>query len=134
MHSINSYFKTRICNWKKGADIGKIKKNIMKITDSDVNVNIKEIVQTKFKFSGWKYCTTISKTCAYRRAMKRAMQSVNRLNAKGIKMLSGRLAGNEIARTDGYVKEAYLTLKPYRLWICWSINYIWNYWSKSLDL
>ena len=33
--------------------------------------------------------------------MKRAMQSAMRLNAKGIKvMLSGRLAGNEIARTE----------------------------------
>ena len=41
--------------------------------------------------------------------MKRAMQSAMRLNAKGIKvMLSGRLAGNEIARTSGYEKEVYL--------------------------
>ena len=41
------------------------------------------------------------KRVAYRRAMKRAMQSAMRLNAKGIKvMLSGRLAGNEIARTE----------------------------------
>ena len=41
------------------------------------------------------------KRIAYRRAMKRAMQSAMRLNAKGIKvMLSGRLAGNEIARTE----------------------------------
>ena len=41
------------------------------------------------------------KRIAYRRAMKRAMQATMRLNAKGIKvMLSGRLAGNEIARTE----------------------------------
>ena len=41
------------------------------------------------------------KRVAYRRAMKRAMQSAIRLGAKGIKvMVSGRLAGNEIARTE----------------------------------
>ena len=41
------------------------------------------------------------KRVAYRRAMKRSMQSAIRLGAKGIKvMVSGRLAGNEIARTE----------------------------------
>ena len=43
MHCLNPYLKTWFCYWKKGSDIEKIKKNIMKITDSDVNVNIKEI-------------------------------------------------------------------------------------------
>ena len=47
---------------KKGADIEKIKKNIMKITESDVNVNIKEIKKPELNsLSCWKYCTTISK-------------------------------------------------------------------------
>ena len=41
------------------------------------------------------------KRIAFRRAMKRAMQSAQRLGAKGIRVcLSGRLAGNEIARTE----------------------------------
>ena len=41
------------------------------------------------------------KRVAYRRAMKRAMQSCLRLGAKGIKVsISGRLGGNEIARTE----------------------------------
>jgi small subunit ribosomal protein S3 len=41
------------------------------------------------------------KRIAFRRAMKRAMQSALRLGAKGIKVsLAGRLAGNEIARTE----------------------------------
>ena len=35
---------------KKGADIEKIKKNIMKITNGDVNVNIKEIKKPELKF------------------------------------------------------------------------------------
>ena len=88
---------------KKGADIEKIKKNIMKITDSDVNVNIKEIKKPELNSNlvAENIAQQLVKRIAYRRAMKRAMQSAMRLNAKGIKvMLSGRLAGNEIARTE----------------------------------
>ena len=42
MHSIYTHIKTRIRNWK-GADIEKIKKNIMKITDSDVMLILKKL-------------------------------------------------------------------------------------------
>ena len=83
---------------KKGADIEKIKKNIMKITESDVNVNIKEIKKPELNSNlvAENIAQQLVKRVAYRRAMKRAMQSAMRLNAKGIKvMLSGRLAGNE---------------------------------------
>ena len=88
---------------KKGADIEKIKKNITKITDNEVTVNIKEI--KKPELNAFLVAENISqqlvKRVAYRRAMKRAMQSAMRLNAKGIKvMVSGRLAGNEIARSE----------------------------------
>ena len=95
---------------KKGADIEK-NKNIMKITDSDVNVNIKEIKKPELNSNlvAENIAQQLVKRVAYRRAMKRAMQSAMRLNAKGIKvMLSGRLAGNEIARTEWLREEAYL--------------------------
>ena len=88
---------------KKGADIEKIKKNIMKITQGEVNVNIKEIKKPELNANlvAENIAQQLVKRIAYRRAMKRAMQSAMRLNAKGIKvMLSGRLAGNEIARTE----------------------------------
>ena len=88
---------------KKGSDIEKIKKNLMKITDSEVNVNIKEIKKPELNANlvAENIAQQLVKRIAYRRAMKRAMQSAMRLNAKGIKvMLSGRLAGNEIARTE----------------------------------
>ena len=89
---------------KKGADIEKIKKNITKIIESDdVNVNIKEIKKPELNSNlvAENIAQQLVKRIAYRRAMKRAMQSAMRLNAKGIKvMLSGRLAGNEIARTE----------------------------------
>ena len=88
---------------KKGADIEKIKKNIMKITDSDVNVNIKEIKKPELNSSlvAENIAQQLVKRISYRRAMKRAMQSCLRLGAKGIKVsISGRLGGNEIARTE----------------------------------
>mgnify|MGYP005996475151 FL=1 len=88
---------------KKGADIEKIKKNLMKVTDSDVTVNIKEIKKPELNanLAAENIAQQLVKRIAYRRAMKRAIQSAMRLNAKGIKvMISGRLAGNEIARTE----------------------------------
>ena len=88
---------------KKGADIEKIKKSIMKITDSDVNVNIKEIKKPELNANlvAENIAQQLVKRIAYRRAMKRAMQSALRLGAKGIKVsISGRLGGNEIARTE----------------------------------
>ena len=88
---------------KKGADIEKIKKNISKITTSEVSVNIKEIKKPELNanLAAENIAQQLVKRIAYRRTMKRAMQSAMRLNAKGIKvMVSGRLAGNEIARTE----------------------------------
>ena len=88
---------------KKGADIEKIKKNIQKITDSDVNVNIKEIKKPELNanLAAENISQQLVKRIAYRRAMKRAIQSAMRLGARGIKVIvSGRLAGNEIARTE----------------------------------
>jgi small subunit ribosomal protein S3 len=88
---------------KKGADIEKIKKNIKKITDSEITLNIKEIKNPELNanLAADSIAQQLVKRIAYRRAMKRAMQSAMRLNAKGIKvMVSGRLAGNEIARTE----------------------------------
>ena len=88
---------------KKGSDIEKIKKNIMKITDGDVNVNIKEIKKPELNSNlvAENIAQQLVKRISYRRAMKRAMQSCIRLGAKGIKVsVSGRLGGNEIARTE----------------------------------
>ena len=89
---------------KKGSDIEKIKGKLSKITSSEVSVNIKEI--KKPELNAYLVAENISqqlvKRIAYRRAMKRAMQSPWKLGAKGIKVtLSGRLAGNEIAKANG---------------------------------
>ena len=88
---------------KKGSDIEKIKTNIAKITKDEASVNIKEI--RKPELDSYLVAENISqqleKRVAYRKAMKRAMSSALRLGAKGIKVtVSGRLGGNEIARTE----------------------------------
>jgi small subunit ribosomal protein S3 len=89
---------------KKGADIEKIKKNVLKISnDSEVTINIKEIKKPELNsyLTAENIATQLVKRIAYRRAIKRGMQSAMRLGALGIKvMVSGRLAGNEIARTE----------------------------------
>tara|TARA_A100001388_G_C28633306_1_gene433346 strand:- start:43 stop:720 length:678 start_codon:yes stop_codon:yes gene_type:complete len=101
---------------KKGSDIEKIKKNISKITSDEVNVNIKEI--RKPELDAFLVAENISqqleKRVAYRKAMKRAMSSALRLGAKGIKVtVSGRLGGNEIARTE-WLREGSIPLHTLR--------------------
>jgi small subunit ribosomal protein S3 len=89
---------------KKGADIEKIKNNVLKISkDSEVSVNIKEIKKPELNayLIAENIATQLVKRIAFRRAMKRGMQSASRLGALGIKvMVSGRLNGTEIARTE----------------------------------
>ena len=101
---------------KKGSDIEKIKKQISKITSDEVSVNIKEI--KKPELNAYLVAENISqqleKRVAYRRSMKRAMQSTMRLGAKGIKVcVSGRLAGNDIARSE-WLREGSIPLHTLR--------------------
>ena len=101
---------------KKGADIEKIKNNIGKITDSEVSVNIKEI--KKPELNAFLVADNISqqlvKRISYRKTMKRGIQSALRLGAKGIRIcLSGRLGGNEIARTE-WLREGSVPLHTLR--------------------
>ena len=101
---------------KKGSDIEKIKSKISKITDSEVFVNIKEIKKPELNayLVAENIAQQLVKRIAYRRAMKRAMQSAMRLGAKGIKVtLSGRLAGNEIARSE-WLREGSIPLHTLR--------------------
>jgi small subunit ribosomal protein S3 len=90
---------------KKGADIEKLRKQIAAMTRSDVSLNIVEIrkpeVDAKLVAQG--VADQLERRIAFRRAMKRAVQSALRLGAEGIKITcSGRLGGAEIARTEWY--------------------------------
>ena len=88
---------------KKGSDIEKIKNKLSKFTKNEVTLNIKEVKkpETNSYLVAENIAQQLVKRISYRRAMKRAMQSALRLGAKGIKVsISGRLGGNEIARTE----------------------------------
>ena len=76
---------------------------LSKFTNNEVNLNIKEVKkpETNSFLVAENISQQLVKRISYRRAMKRAMQSALRLGAKGIKVsISGRLGGNEIARTE----------------------------------
>ncbi len=90
---------------KKGADIEKLRRALSEKTKSDVSLNIVEIrkpeVDSKLVAQG--IADQLIRRIAFRRAMKRAVQSSMRLGAEGIKIVcSGRLGGAEIARTEWY--------------------------------
>ena len=101
---------------KKGSDIDKIKKKLSKISSSEIVLNIKEIKKPELNsyLVAENIAQQLVKRISYRRAMKRAMQSALRLGAKGIRVcLAGRLAGNEIARTE-WLREGSVPLHTFR--------------------
>jgi len=90
---------------KKGADIEKLRKQIGAMTRSDVSLNIVEIRKPEIdaRLVAQGVADQLERRIAFRRAMKRAVQSALRLGAEGIKITcSGRLGGAEIARTEWY--------------------------------
>ena len=101
---------------KKGADVDKIKNKLSKITSSEVSLNIKEIKKPELNayLVAENIAQQLVKRIAYRKTMKRAIQSALRLGAKGIRVcLAGRLAGNEIARTE-WLREGSVPLHTFR--------------------
>ena len=101
---------------KKGADVDRIKKNLSKISSAEVSLNIKEIKKPELNayLVAENIAQQLVKRISFRKAMKRAMQSALRLGAKGIRVcLSGRLAGNEIARTE-WLREGSVPLHTFR--------------------
>ena len=90
---------------KKGADIDKLRKAVTKMTDSEVIINIVEIRKPELDahLVAESIGQQLERRVAFRRAMKRAVQSAMRLGAGGIRInCSGRLGGNEIARMEWY--------------------------------
>jgi small subunit ribosomal protein S3 len=90
---------------KKGADIDKVKKDVQALTKDEVTINIVEIrkpdLDAKLVAEG--IAQQLERRVAFRRAMKRAVQSALRMGAEGIRInVSGRLGGAEIARMEWY--------------------------------
>jgi len=90
---------------KKGQDIDTLRKELQKITGSEVHLNIVEIRKPELDATliAEGIGQQLERRIAFRRAMKRAVQSALRLGAGGIKIAcSGRLGGAEIARVEWY--------------------------------
>jgi len=90
---------------KKGADIDKLRKQVAKLTNSEVAINIVEVRKPEIDATlvAESIAQQLERRVAFRRAMKRAVQSAMRLGAEGIRInCSGRLGGAEIARLEWY--------------------------------
>ena len=90
---------------KKGADIETLKKDLSKMSNLEVFLDIKEVrkPEVEAKLVSENIASQLEKRISFRRAMKKAVQSAMRLGAKGVKVVcSGRLGGAEIARTEKY--------------------------------
>ena len=109
---------------KKGSDIEKLKKSVSKIVSGDVSINIVEIKKPELdsQLVADNIAQQLERRVAFRRAMKRAVQSAMRLGAKGIRVnCSGRLGGAEIARTEWY-REGRVPLHTLRAEIDYGVS------------
>ena len=90
---------------KKGADIEKLKSDVQKYTTDEVHLNIVEIRKPEVdaKLVAENIAQQLERRVAFRRVMKRAVQTAMRLGALGIRITcGGRLGGAEIARVEWY--------------------------------
>ena len=90
---------------KKGQDIEKLKNDLSKKLGMDVSLNILEIRKPEVdaKLVAENIAQQLERRVAFRRAMKRSVQSAMRLGAAGVRInCAGRLGGAEIARTEWY--------------------------------
>jgi small subunit ribosomal protein S3 len=90
---------------KKGAEISQLKKEIEKITDREILIDIQEVRKPEIdaQLVAENVALQIIRRVAFRRAMKRGVSSAMRFGALGIKIIcSGRLGGAEMARTEWY--------------------------------
>lgn len=90
---------------KKGAEVEKLRKDLMDMTGKEVSIDIKEIRRPEInaQLVAENIALQLEKRVAFRRAMKKSVASALRYGTLGVKIAcSGRLAGAEIARTEWY--------------------------------
>jgi small subunit ribosomal protein S3 len=101
---------------KGGQEVDKLKEELKKITNKEVQINIFEIKRPELDavLVGNNIARQIEGKIAYRRAIKMAIASTMRMGAEGIKVqISGRLNGAEMARSEIY-KEGRIPLHTLR--------------------
>jgi len=109
---------------KGGTEVDKIKEELKKITNKDVQINIFEIKRPELdaRLVGESIAQQIEARISYKRAMKQAIASAMRVGSEGIKVkVSGRLAGAEMARSEQY-KEGRVPLHTLRADIDYALS------------
>ncbi|HBI1618681.1 TPA: 30S ribosomal protein S3 [Enterococcus faecalis] len=109
---------------KGGSEVENLRKELNKLTDKRVHINIVEIKKPDLdaKLVGEGIARQLENRVAFRRAQKQAIQRAMRAGAKGIKtQVSGRLNGADIARSEGY-SEGTVPLHTLRA----DIDYAWE--------
>jgi small subunit ribosomal protein S3 len=109
---------------KGGQEVDKIKEELKKITNKDVQINIFEIKRPELdaKLVGESVAQQLQARISFRRAMKQAIASAMRVGAEGVKIqVSGRLGGAEMARTEHY-KEGRTPLHTLRADIDYALS------------
>ena len=101
---------------KGGQEVDKLKEELKKITEKEVQINIFEIKRPELDANlvGASVARQIESRISYRRAIKMAIAAAMRMNAEGIKIqISGRLNGAEMARSESY-KDGRIPLSTFR--------------------
>src|SRR5690242_2687034 len=92
---------------RKGAEIEKLKQDLAQRTKRDVFIDIQEVHKPELdaQLVSESIALQLEKRVAFRRAMRKAVDSALRFGCKGIKVrVSGRLNGAEIARSEWYLQ------------------------------
>ncbi|RAV30826.1 30S ribosomal protein S3 [Sinomicrobium soli] len=101
---------------KGGQEVDKLKEELKKITEKEVQINIFEIKRPELDANlvAASIARQIESRISYRRAVKMAIAAAIRMNAEGVKVqISGRLNGAEMARSESY-KEGRIPLSTFR--------------------
>jgi small subunit ribosomal protein S3 len=92
---------------RKGAEIDKLKNEVQKRTKREVHIDIQEVHRPELdaQLVAESIALQLEKRVAFRRAMRKAVDSALRFGCKGIKVrVAGRLNGAEIARKEWYLQ------------------------------
>jgi small subunit ribosomal protein S3 len=90
---------------RKGSEVDLLRAELKARTGRDVQINIKDVKKPELnaQLVAEHIAMQLQQRVAFRRAMKKTIQSAMRMGAQGIKVqCSGRLGGSEIARREGY--------------------------------
>jgi small subunit ribosomal protein S3 len=92
---------------KRGAEVEKIRREVQRMTDSKVFLNIQEVrkAEVNAQLVAENIGQQLERRIAFRRALKRAVQTAMKFGAKGIRVnAAGRLGGAEMGRREWYLQ------------------------------